>query len=231
MLILGFDTATSACSAALWRDGAVAARRFEPMQRGQSERLMPMIQEVMDEAGAAFADLDLVAVTNGPGAFTGLRIGLAAARGLALAGNVPCLGVTTFEAIAAQVPADERRGRVLLVAIDAKRADVYVQVFDAGLAPAADAAARLPADVASSLPDRKAGVIVAGDGTARVLPALQAAGIAAVTSTAPGVPDAAGVCALAAARWRGVPPASPPLPLYLLAPSTTPAKARGRPGG
>ena len=95
MRILAFDTATSACSAALWEDGRVGARRFETMTRGHAEALVPMIADVMDEAGTNFPRLDLIAVTVGPGAFTGLRIGLAAARGMALAAAVPCLGGLT----------------------------------------------------------------------------------------------------------------------------------------
>ncbi|MCH6588836.1 MAG: tRNA (adenosine(37)-N6)-threonylcarbamoyltransferase complex dimerization subunit type 1 TsaB, partial [Proteobacteria bacterium] len=72
--LLAFDTAGTACSAAIWRDGAVRARRFEAMSRGQSERLVPMIQAVMAEAGVAYPALDAIAVTCGPGGFTGVRI-------------------------------------------------------------------------------------------------------------------------------------------------------------
>ena len=131
MNILSLDTALAACSAALWRDGAIAARRFAPMVRGQSEALMPMVRQVLAEAGAGFADIDLVAVTIGPGAFTGLRIGLAAARGLALATGRPCLGVTTLEAVAAGVAAAERDAGTVLVVLETKRADVYAQSFGA----------------------------------------------------------------------------------------------------
>jgi len=221
MRILAFDTATNACSAAVWRDGRIAARRHEPMARGHAERLMPMILEVMGEAGEAFSDLDAVAVTNGPGAFTGLRIGLAAARGLALAGGLPCLAVTTLEAVAAAVPEAERRDRVLLVALDAKRADVYAQAFAPDLKPLGEPVAVLPDQLPRLLAGAAGAAIVAGDAAARALAAVHAAGIAAGASTASGVPDAAVVAGLAAARWTPGATVEKPRPLYLRPPSTT----------
>ena len=81
MKILALDTATSSCSVAIWAD-AVKAARATAMERGHAEALMTMVVEAMAEAGVAFPDIDLVAVTVGPGSFTGLRIGLAAARGM-----------------------------------------------------------------------------------------------------------------------------------------------------
>ncbi|RMD63862.1 MAG: tRNA (adenosine(37)-N6)-threonylcarbamoyltransferase complex dimerization subunit type 1 TsaB, partial [Alphaproteobacteria bacterium] len=108
--MLALDAAGAACSAALWRDGAVRARRFEVMSRGQAERLVPMIQDVMAAAGQAYAALDAVAVACGPGGFTGVRIALATARGLALAQHLPLVGVSSFEAVAAAVPAAECEG-------------------------------------------------------------------------------------------------------------------------
>ena len=121
MKILALDSATSACSAAVWADGRVMARRHAEMARGQSEALVPMVAEVMAEVGLGFADLDLLAVTVGPGAFTGIRIGLAAARALALAAGLPLAGVSTLEAVAAAAPAD---GRPLLVVLDSKREEI-----------------------------------------------------------------------------------------------------------
>ena len=102
--LLALDTAGTACSAAVWCAGKVRARRFEVMARGQSERLVPMIEAVMSEAGIAYGALDAVAVTLGPGGFTGVRIGLATARALALAWARPIIGVSNFEALAAAVP-------------------------------------------------------------------------------------------------------------------------------
>ncbi|MEE8444838.1 MAG: tRNA (adenosine(37)-N6)-threonylcarbamoyltransferase complex dimerization subunit type 1 TsaB, partial [Alphaproteobacteria bacterium] len=133
--LLAFDTAAGACSAALWADGRILAQESAEMARGHAERLMPMIASVMDRAGLAFGDLDAYAVTVGPGAFTGLRVGLAAARGLALAGDRPVLGVGTLEALAAAVPEAERRDRRILAALDSKRDDVFFQLFTPDLTP------------------------------------------------------------------------------------------------
>jgi tRNA threonylcarbamoyladenosine biosynthesis protein TsaB len=105
MRILAMDTATSSCSVALWCDETIVAARREVMSRGQAEALVPMIGDVLAEAKVTASDLDLLAVTVGPGAFTGLRIGLATARGMGLAAHVPCLGLTTTEVIAHAVDA------------------------------------------------------------------------------------------------------------------------------
>ena len=131
MIVLAADTATAACSAALWCDGEVLARECVAMPRGHAEALMPMIARTLAAAGARLRDIDLGAVTVGPGSVTGLRAGLAAARGLAMALARPCAGVTTLEAIAAAVPASSRRREPLLVALDSKRGQLFVQVFDA----------------------------------------------------------------------------------------------------
>src|SRR3569832_1939804 len=97
MLILAFDTSIAACSVALIRDAAILAATREVMDRGQAEALMPMIERVMESARASYRDLDRIAVTTGPGSFTGVRVGLAAARGLGLASEKPIVGVLTTE--------------------------------------------------------------------------------------------------------------------------------------
>jgi len=229
--ILAIDTATTACSAAIWRDGEIAARRFEPMQRGQSEALMPMILEVQAEAGDQVANMDLIAVTVGPGAFTGLRIGLAAARGLALAAAIPCLGVTTTEAIAAAVPDEEATACPLLAAIESKRADLYVQAFHAGRKPADGPQAVDP----DSLVDTCGGIIfpgspliVAGDASETAAQVLKSASVDCRLSAAAGVPDAATVAELAAARWQPGLEIEPPRPVYLRPPDAVLPKDGGR---
>ncbi|MEE8393963.1 MAG: tRNA (adenosine(37)-N6)-threonylcarbamoyltransferase complex dimerization subunit type 1 TsaB [Rhodospirillales bacterium] len=226
MRVLALDTAMTACSSALWRDGEVCARRFEMMERGQSEALIPMVREVMDEAGCGFPDIDLLAVTVGPGAFTGLRIGLSAARGMALACGLPCLGVTTLEAVANGVERDERAARTLLVALDSKRDDVYAQAFDENLAalgqPSALAADGLGA-MALSGP-----LLVAGNAAEKAAEALSRSGFEVAISAASGVPDAAVAAAIAAVRWRPGDELSPPEPLYLRPPDVTVAKQLGR---
>ena len=121
LTVLGIDTSAAACSAALWRDGATVASERVDMARGHAEALMPMIERVM--AGTAYQALDAVAVTAGPGAFTGLRIGLATARGIALAARIPAIGVSVFAAVAAGVPETERRGRALAIVARTTLAD------------------------------------------------------------------------------------------------------------
>jgi tRNA threonylcarbamoyladenosine biosynthesis protein TsaB len=217
MMLLALDTATSCCSAAVWRDGAVLGERQAAMERGQSETLAPMIAAVMTEAGAAYANLDGVAVTIGPGAFTGVRIGLSTARALALAAGVPCIGVTTLEAMAAGVPAGLRRGRLLLVVLDAKRRDLYAQAFSMDLTPLGEPAARLPDELPGLLGGAGA-VVLAGDASEVAGPLLAGRGIA-VTTAPDRHPRPEVVAAIAASRWH--PGSPPPRPLYLRAPDVT----------
>lgn len=128
MIVLGLDTCLASCSVAV-RDGErVLAWAREVMARGHQERLAPMAQQVMREAGLSFDKLDRIAVTVGPGSFTGLRVGIAFAKGLAAALDLPTVGVGSLEALAA-----EADGLVFTV-VDARRGQVYLQGFEAGRA-------------------------------------------------------------------------------------------------
>jgi tRNA threonylcarbamoyladenosine biosynthesis protein TsaB len=210
--ILAFDCAGNSCSAAVLADECVAAHRFIAMERGQAETLMPMIEAVLGVAATDVGALDLLAVTTGPGGFTGLRVGLATARGLALATGLPLLGITCFEAVAAAVPAT-LRAQPLVVALESKRAELYLQRF----APLpARAALVAQADWASFAPSGP--FVLAGDGAARFAALLDRDD--AVLAPGPGLADAVDVARVALARWcKGERP--PPLPLYLRAPDTT----------
>ena len=122
MRVLAIDTALGACSAAVFdtqQGGGIIASASLPMLRGHAEALMPLIRRIMDEAGTAFGDLDRVVVTTGPGSFTGLRVGIAAARGIALAINKQAVGLSTLSAYAAPYLADDENAPVV-VAIDAR---------------------------------------------------------------------------------------------------------------
>ena len=129
MLILAIDTALDACSAGILDTdaGKLIAHESLPMKRGHAEALMPLIARVMKASGIAFAALDRIAVTTGPGSFTGLRVGLSAARGIALAAGKPAVGVTTLTAYAAPV-VSESGEQPVISAIDARHDHVYFQV-------------------------------------------------------------------------------------------------------
>src|ERR1700704_5422858 len=129
MLILAIDTALDACSAAVLDTDAskMLAQESQPMKRGHAEALMPLIARVMKESGVAFASLDRIAVTAGPGSFPGLRVGLSAARGIGLAANKPVVGLTTLTAYAAPV-VGQNAEQPVISAIDARHDHVYFQV-------------------------------------------------------------------------------------------------------
>ncbi|MDB5656464.1 MAG: putative Glycoprotease family protein [Tardiphaga sp.] len=136
MFILAIDTALDACAAGvLDTDSArLIAHESLLMKRGHAEALMPLIARVMAHSGIGFAALDRVAVTTGPGSFTGLRVGLAAARGIGLAAGRPVVGITTLTAYAAPVVSRDA-GHPVISAIDARHDHVYYQVVSSDGAP------------------------------------------------------------------------------------------------
>lgn len=133
MRILAIDTALEACSAAVLDSdrGEIIAEETLPMVRGHAEAVMPLIARVMDRAGVEFVDLDRIAVTTGPGSFTGLRVGISAARGIALAAEKPAIGLSTLAGFAAPLIAEDDSTHVV-AAIDARHDQVYLQVFGIG---------------------------------------------------------------------------------------------------
>ena len=133
MRVLAIDTALEACSAAILdtERGDVVASQSIPMTRGHAEALMPLIDTVMREGALDFAQIDRIAVTTGPGSFTGLRVGIAAARGFALAANKPVVGLSTLAAFAAPCVA-ENDALPVVAAVDARHEHVYVQVYGTG---------------------------------------------------------------------------------------------------
>jgi len=218
MRILAMDTSAGACSAAVWDEGHITQRLVE-LDRGHSELLIPLVLETMAASGRRFYQLDLLTVTVGPGAFTGLRVGLAAARGMALAARLPCMGVTTLEAMASAVDPRETAGRLLLVTLDTKRSAVYAQIFRTK-EPVTPPMVVDPPELAEKIGTQP--VLLAGDAAITVMPTLREAGIDASVSAMPGYPTAAGIAALAARRWQqeGMRVETMPSPIYLRSPST-----------
>jgi tRNA threonylcarbamoyladenosine biosynthesis protein TsaB len=204
MLILALDTALETCSAALVRGGQVLAARSEPMARGHQERIAPLVDELAREAGIAFSEIDRIGVTRGPGSFTGLRVGLAFAKGLGFALGRPVVGIGTLEALAAGV-----EGPAAAV-IDARREQVYAQAFRDG-APLTPPEALALADAGLRLaPFRPARLV--GPGAALLAQAFPEAEVAA------GGVDPVALAGLVAAAPE---PRSAPEPLYLRAPDAT----------
>jgi tRNA threonylcarbamoyladenosine biosynthesis protein TsaB len=196
--ILALDTCLPACSAAVIDGERVLAAACEPMQRGHQERLAVMVQEVM--GGLSFADLDRIGVTVGPGSFTGLRVGVAFAKGLSAALDKPCVGIGSLEALAAERPG------FVVAAVDARRDQVYVQAFRDGAALMEPAALHADDAIAQVARFGTPHLIV---GTGAPLLAAAFAGAA----TDPGaVPDPAALARLAA-RTN-----APARPIYLRAP-------------
>jgi len=191
------------------------------MRHGHAEALLPMIDRVMAAAAVAAREIDVVAVSTGPGGFTGIRAGLAAAQGLTLATGAELIGVGSFAAVAARVP---KTGEPLLVALDSRRADPYVQIFDGAGNPASEPAAILPED----LPARVAEIIgdgalrIAGDAVEIAAAALANWDLEVVPETAP---DSRGVLA-AALRQLAEAGVGPARPIYLRPPDVSFPKAR-----
>ncbi len=225
MNILAFDTCFDACSTcvALNGDGRVEvlAAALERFETGHAERLVPMIDAVMAKAELGFADIDRLAVTTGPGTFTGTRIGVAAARGLALATGIPVVGASSL-AVMAEVAARELAPRKadedLIVAVDARRGEVYVQLFGATAADALSPPLLLPVEEAARLGNRKA-LHAVGSGAAAVAEAAMRAGRRGTAQLAGLLPEATALAALAA---NIAPGKAPVAPLYLRPPDAKP---------
>ncbi|MBD3663970.1 tRNA (adenosine(37)-N6)-threonylcarbamoyltransferase complex dimerization subunit type 1 TsaB [Sulfitobacter aestuariivivens] len=195
-MILGFSTSGPYCGAALYADGDVIAGLHEELAKGQAERLMPMIEEVLADAGASYADLDAIGVGAGPGNFTGIRIAVSAARGLALGLGIPAVGVSMLEALALG------HSGPALTSIAAGRDQLYLQRFAPGAARGPEL---VPFDAIEGwhLPD----LTCIGNRAADIAARLEVA-----DGPAPFYPASA-VARIAASRWQDDPPR--PAPIYL----------------
>ena len=220
MRVLAIDTALAACSVAVFDSDAnrILANQSLPMTRGHAEALMPLVERMMADANTDFAGIDRIAVTTGPGSFTGLRVGIAAARGIALAAEKPAIGVTTLVAYAGPYQIEGRFP--IVAAIDARHDHVYFQVFapggrprgEARLAPLSEAA-----DAAAATPARLVGS--AAQTVAAALPEMGAVPVSVEPRLAPDIAWVARLGALSAED------ASPPVPQYLRAPDAQPQYA------
>lgn len=225
MLVLALDSATSGCSVAIC-DGAgeMLAYRNHGAEAPQVDRLVALIDAAVDTADIDYGDLELIAVNRGPGSFTGVRAGVAAARGLALALARPVLAVTTLEVLAAEVGAQP--AGTILAAMDARRGQVYVQAFDHRLTALDRPGARAPGDVPLSTARRPLHLVGTGAEHLRPLDddAVMHAGVKV---------DARGVARRALARLAqgDVPQQGPQVqPLYLRAPDARLPAMRTRAG-
>jgi tRNA threonylcarbamoyladenosine biosynthesis protein TsaB len=216
MKLLAFDAASTACSAAVLIENCIVAERFDSMERGQAQVLMPMIADVMAQANIDVSALDALTVTVGPGAFTGMRIGLAAAHGLALVTPLSCIGLTTFEAVAYPALSELRPDESLVAVIESKRAELFLQVFDGALKPLSEALVELVEAALSRLPAGP--LLLAGDGAARMQKVIGAR--ARLSSSLS--PRAAAFAPLAAHRIANGIAALPLRPFYMRPPDAKP---------
>ncbi len=220
MKILSLDTAMAACSAAVVDTDRLLplAAAFQPMERGHAEALAPMVAEVMRASGLQFSEIDRIAVTVGPGTFTGVRIGLSFARGLGLARGIPVIGIDSLSAIAA----NEANSVPLLVVSDARNGEVYAAAFDEARQLISGPCITTPVGAVEGL---RRNTLVIGTAKSTV---LASSGRIGLTAAAAGdLPVAARFARLAAS----VSPGDMPAPLYLRAPDARPQTAPLRKAG
>ncbi len=220
MRLLAIDTAGPACAVAILRaeGGALEALALasESLGKGHAERLMPMIEAALAEAGVVFSDLDRIAVTTGPGSFTGVRVGVAAARGLALALDIPAVGVGSLDALALPVVRRGDAGTVV-AALDARRGEVFALAKDLGSGKALfGATAASAALLAAKLTEARPPLLLIGAGAPMVADALSGREVEIVGT--PEYPDIVDVGRLGISASESAPPA----PLYARAADAKP---------
>jgi tRNA threonylcarbamoyladenosine biosynthesis protein TsaB len=221
-LVLAFDATGFACSVAVAAGETVLARDRLATRYGQAERLLPMIDDVIRRASLLPSAIDLIGTTVGPGSFTGIRVSLSAARGIALATRARLIGVSGFEAVAANLARPiARTPGYLLIALESRREDFYIQIFDRAGGSLSEPRTVMPALLGAVLDESigEAPVFVAGDAAERAAGALsRRPGTTVIGASAP---DAGGVLRAVRRRWRAGERGGKPLPLYLRAPDVT----------
>jgi tRNA threonylcarbamoyladenosine biosynthesis protein TsaB len=214
MKILSINTSHGICSVALSENNQVICTKTDSEPSRQAERLFLTIDTMLKEANLSYADINAVAADIGPGSFTGIRIGLAAARGIAMAANIPVLGVTGFEALAQQASNDGITGK-LLVALDARRGQVFVQCFCNG--NAGEQALLEYSDISSVLL-HKDDVVVMGDGAHHLEQPLKENGVTYSIIGKYPIPTAGMISLCAFYKLKSGDYDSNPSPLYIRAP-------------
>jgi tRNA threonylcarbamoyladenosine biosynthesis protein TsaB len=220
--ILAIDTAMNGCGVGVLKNG-VGFSEVRPMMQGQGEHLMPLVQEVMKRAGAAFEEVQAVVTTCGPGAFTGLRIGLSAAKSIALARDIPLFGITTLQALALQYAEENKNAVPIAVVIETKREDFYFQIFDGAGKAIGEASALSAAKAAEAIDGHKA--VTIGDGVERLSKSVKLANISEKYTLS----DPRAMAAWLAAGKSNIFSENPE-PLYLRAPDVTQPKKPQRAG-
>ncbi|SDE61166.1 tRNA (adenosine(37)-N6)-threonylcarbamoyltransferase complex dimerization subunit type 1 TsaB [Rhodospira trueperi] len=222
--LLALDTSGRACGVCVWHDGAVLARADRAMEHGHAEALAPMAGQVLADAGLSVQDLAAIAVTVGPGSFTGLRVGLAFSRGLALAAGCPVLGFASTAVLAVMAAPTEPRDAPIAVIVDARRAEVFLHLFDSGALSMGDPVSLPPDRALAMVPNGP--VRLFGDGVGLLPMPLPPGALIAPDAARP--PDPAALAEFAATHPGQ---AGPPRPLYVRAPDATlpPPNTRARP--
>ncbi len=222
--VLAIDSSCGAISACVYDEGAeeALARHSEPMARGHAEALAPLVEKLMAGIPGGFGSLDRIAVTNGPGSFTGIRIGIALARAIGLALNIPVVGVSTLVAFAGPLLIEPRSG-IIVAAIDARHGQVYFQLFEASGRPLIAARVETVRDAVRAIGAGPARI--AGNAAKVLSDEFGRSAMAFDLSAGAEFPD---ILAVARIGLAADPQAAPPRPYYLKAPDAQP-KAEGMP--
>ncbi|HEY0182733.1 MAG TPA: tRNA (adenosine(37)-N6)-threonylcarbamoyltransferase complex dimerization subunit type 1 TsaB [Rhodopila sp.] len=210
MRILALDSAVARCSASLVADGAMLISYQQDLERGHASTLPMMARSCLDDAGLAAADIDLIAVTVGPGSFTGIRGGLALAQGIGVAANRPVVGVTVGEALADSLP--QLGGRTLWCTITSRRGRIFLET-----------GGTVRSLAVTELPDPPGPVAIAGDAAPDIASRLAARG-ANVMLTDARLPVGRHIAHVAERRFLGAIRALPAEPLYVDPPEAKPAR-------
>ncbi len=209
MHILAIDTCLQSCSVALLDGDSVVATTRLDLARGHAEKIAPLVADTLKAAKVQVADLDRVAVTIGPGSFTGVRVGIAFARGLAIGQKLDVVGVTTLQGLAAELPDTPLKA----VAIDARRGQVYAQAFEGDkplTAPLIESPEKIAQQFENIAPLKD--MVWAGSGASLVYP------------TATALLDQPSPSVIARIGAKLNPIQNPPDAIYLRAPDAAPGK-------